>query len=217
MIGGPESTRPRQLRLQLGLRVVFWLVAVFAVWMTVGINRSENRRLAAKIEQLRPIARDLVVDDPTRIAVVKLDELWYDESRWDVYLPPGKYRVCLATREVDDKGFPEAFWRAPIEPGRHRLGLELKMLGSARRIEIIRDGASLLSIRETNDWAGSGWSSQGAFSTSEQRPADQRLELHRRRFSYSDGKGRNVRDFGPSNGILLWIQKTDGPEKAVSK
>ena len=63
-------------------------MAAIAVWMTCFLNRRQNARLEARIQALLPLVHELVIDDPAKIAVVKLEEYWYDENRWEVYLPP---------------------------------------------------------------------------------------------------------------------------------
>ena len=88
---------------QFGLRSIFLATAAIAVWVAVYANNRENAMLESRIASLRPLARELVVEDPTQIAVVKLDEVWYGENIWDVHLPAGSYRLCLATRGVDEK------------------------------------------------------------------------------------------------------------------
>jgi hypothetical protein len=212
MMADPEVptgiASPRRGRFQLGLRVVFWLVAVIAVWMTFFINRLENTRLTAKIESLRPLARDLSVDDQSQIAVVKLHELWQDHQRWDVYLPPGRYRVCMSTRKVADDGLARPSKSSPIGPGRHRLGLEVDTVGSDTRIHLTLEGVRLFTVEEASHWGGTGWSSDGEISRSEQRPADQPLVLVRRRNSYTAPNTPMYMVAGPTNGILLWIERT---------
>jgi hypothetical protein len=208
----PEPAKARRGRFQVGLRVLFWLTAAFAVWITVSINRRENERLTAKIESLRSLVRELVVDDPAQFAVVKLIDTWSDENRWDVYLPPGQYRVCFASKDIDVNGLPEKFWSAPIEAGRHRLGMDLEAVKSGTRIRVTRDGGQCFTVDEPSNWAGNGWSSVGDFSTSQQLPASPSLMLHRRRNFH-----QNLPPTGPDNGLLLWIERTDGPNQAPAK
>lgn len=111
---------------QLGLRGMILFTAVCAVWMTVLLNRRHNALLEARIATMRPLARELVVEDPAKVAVVKLDELWDDDHRWDLYLPPGRYRLCLATRQIVDQGLAPVVASQPIGPGRHLIGLALR-------------------------------------------------------------------------------------------
>ncbi len=215
------SAKTRRGRFQVGLRVLFWLMAAIAFWITVHNNHRENGRLAAKIERLQPLAHELIIDDPTDFAAVRLDNLWRDELRWDVFVPPGTSRVCLATRKVPEYGFPEASSRSPIGAGRRRLELRQETLDSGTRIDLILDGVKILSAEETKDWAETGWVSSGVNSKSEQRPGDQPLVLHRRRFSRPQGSTRGVPNFGPAagltEGILLWIERTAGPDPSKSK
>ena len=88
-LGSPAVTRPGRRRWQVGLPTLLLLMAAIAVWMTFFINRRQIARLEARIQALLPLVHELVVDDPAKIAVVKLEDYWYDDNRWEVYLPPG--------------------------------------------------------------------------------------------------------------------------------
>ena len=140
----PAVTRPGRSRWQVGLPTLLLLMAAIAVWMTCFLNRRQNARLEARIQALLPLVHELVIDDPAKIAVVKLEEYWYDENRWEVYLPPGDYRLCLATRGVDNQGFPTAMKSVPLAAGRHVLSLEQRLEKDIRRIAVAmrREGAA---------------------------------------------------------------------------
>jgi len=206
---GPHGRR----RWQVGLRTMFLLTAAIAAWITVFINRRENAALESRIAAIRPLARELVVDDAQRIAVVKLEELWMDENRWDIYLPDGTYRLCVATRGIDDEGLVPAVKSAPVAAGRHRVVLDQTLDGEARRIVVTWDGAKLLEVVEPKAWdPGTGSSGGGDYSRSTQLPDDKPAVLFRRRFSRPDAKGQVSSPVGPTDGLLLWIERT-GPTR----
>src|SRR5215468_248973 len=73
----------------------FLLMAAIAVWMAYFVNRRHNAALEARIKTMVPLAHELIIDDPKKIAVVRMEEYWYDENRWDLYLPEGRYRLCV--------------------------------------------------------------------------------------------------------------------------
>ena len=111
-VGILESGVPAVRRLgrkpwQFGLRSIFLVTAAIAVWAAVFANNRENAMLESRIASLRPLARELVVDDPTQIAVVKLDELWYDENIWDVHCRP-EATGCAWPRRSTRTGWPRA-------------------------------------------------------------------------------------------------------------
>jgi hypothetical protein len=205
----PASKPPGRRRWQVGLRSLFLLMAAIAVWMAYFVNRRHNAALEARIKTLVPLAHELIIDDPKKIAVVRMEEYWYDENRWDLYLPEGRYRLCIATRGVDDQGFAPVVKTAPIEAGRHQLALEQRQGKDAWRVITLWDGKELMAVEEPKDWdPGLGAMSSADYALSQQLPPDQPVVLFRRRFSRRDGKGVTTSSTGPTEGILLWIERT---------
>jgi hypothetical protein len=198
---------PRPGRWQVGLRTLFLLMAVVAVFLAVVINRRRSTELESRIRVMQPLARELIVDDPGKIAVVRLNDLWMDEDRWDIHLPPGNYRLCVATRGVDQKGFAPVVRSAPIAPGRHRLGMVLRRKGENWQIPVTSDGSELLTVEETKDWARSSSMGGGDFSTSTQFPADQPNILYHRRYMLDGPTGiDSTMPEGPTEGLMIWIE-----------
>ncbi|WP_406697783.1 hypothetical protein V5E97_02850 [Singulisphaera sp. Ch08] len=211
-IGNSPERRPVRRRWQVGLRTLFLLTAVIAVWMTVLINREQNKSIEARIQTLRPLARELVIDDPNKIAVVKREERWYDENRWDIHLPAGQYWLCVATRGIDQNGFAPVVKSERIEAGRHGLELEQKRVGTGWQVNITQDGTKRLSLEEPQEWdPATGSSGGGQYSLSTQLPADKPFVLFRRRFTRPNAQGQVTTPIGPCDGILLWIERVKFP------
>jgi hypothetical protein len=211
----PATRRGDRARWQLGLWTLFLLITAIAVWMTYFINRRQIAVLEARIRALVPLAHELVVDDPAKIAIVKLEEYWFDENRWDIYLPQGRYRLCLATHDIDNNGLAPVVKSAAIEAGRHRLALEQQRQKDGWRVVVAWDGTGLLAVEESKDWdPGLGSSGGGQYPVSEQLAADEPAVLFRRRFTREASNGLMTTPSGPTEGILLWIEKMDGPNAA---
>jgi len=188
---------------------LFLMTAVIAVWLTVLISREKNKALEAQIATMRPLARELVIEDPSKIAGVKREELWFDDNRWDIHLPAGQYRLCMATREIDQTGFAPVGKSERIEAGRHGLELKPQQTGTGWQINVIQDGANRLSLEETKDWdPKSNSSGGGQYSLSTQLPADEPVVLFRRRFMRPVGTSKTLTAAPsvPCEGILLWIE-----------
>lgn len=184
------------------------------------INLRHNAAIKGRIAVMRPLARELVVDDPSQAAAVKLPELWFDENRWDVHLPPGAYRLCLATREVGKDGLAPVASSAPLRAGRHEIELEQVRVPGGWSVVVTWDGSGRLARDEPAEWdPNAGSEGGGLFSTSAQAPADRALVLFRRSF-YEMGSGyRTIPPSGPTEGILLWIEHVpaSAPGPATSK
>jgi hypothetical protein len=144
---------------------------------------------------------------------VKLEEYWYDENRWEIYLPEGQYRLCMATHGIDDNGLAPVVRSTAIRGGRHRLALEQQRDNDVWRVKVAWDGTEVLAVEEPKDWdPGSGSAGGGQYSISEQLPADKPAVLFRRRFMRGDAKGLTTTPNGPTEGILLWIERLAGPK-----
>ena len=230
----PRETPPHRAvrwRWQVGLRGMILCTATFAVWMTYLLIRHHNASLAARIPTMRPFARELVVADETKAAVVKLEELWPDDDHWDVYLPPGQYRLCLATRGIGHNGVAPMVASQPVEPGRHTIGLAVRKEKSGWHVEASCDGARLLTADETLEWNPDKcfWE-QGDFAKSTTLPASELIVLQGGVFmevqagpasepiifmvqgplSLRSGDYLAINPSGPPEGIRLWIEPEAG-------
>jgi hypothetical protein len=205
----PAVARPARRRWQVGLRTLF-LVTAIAVWMSYFLQRRQNATLEARIRALVPVAHELVVEDARRIAVVTPVEPWPDEIRWDLYLPDGRYRLCLATRGIDDEGLAPAVKSTPIASGRHQLALEQWQDKGVERIAVTCDGARLLSAEELRESSTHGREDSSPFLQSEQFLPDEPAVLYRRRYMRRVSKVLRVRSVGAAEGILLWIEPIAG-------
>jgi hypothetical protein len=207
--------QPDRRHWQIGMRTLFLVVFAIAVWMTYLVNRRHNAWLQQRIANMRPLARELIVDDETKIAVVKLDELWMDDNRWEIYLPPGQYRLCLATRGIQDKGLVPPVKTARVAPGRHSLSIVQTEYKSGWRVTVNLDGSDQIVVDEPKEWdAGHGSSDSGGYSTSTQLAADEPAVFVRRTFMRPNPRGGYSTSGGPVEGLLLWVERVRGSAAA---
>jgi hypothetical protein len=210
--GPPPADRPIKSRWQVGIRTLFLLICAVAAWLGLMTNRERTRTLQARLDVTRSLVRELEVDDPGQIAVVKKPDEWIDDGRWDIYLPPGSYRICMATRQVGSDGFPSAMKWAPIRPGRHRLALEERMGENSWKGVLICDESEHLMIEEPKTFPGDHTSTSEEISVSDQFPANLPVVLSRRQFSNSSAGGGSVAPTAVSDGLMIWIE----PDPAVT-
>lgn len=197
------AARSARTRWQIGLRTLLLLVCAVGAWLGVMMNRARTVELQARLKVLRPIARVLEVDDPGRIAVVKKLDQWMDEDRWDLYLPPGAYRICMATRQIGPAGLPPLMTSAPIPPGRHRLALDQRVETDSWKGVLTCDGSERLTLVEPKSFSGHGATTSDEISISQQFPASQPVVLYRRHFFDASSSGAPA---AQSNGLMLWIE-----------
>ncbi len=220
---GEPLELPRRSRWQIGLRTFSLFIVAIAVWMTDIANRRENARIQAGIETMLPIARELVITDPTQIAAVKRQEYWYDENIWDLHLPEGQFRLCLATREIDPKSsvLPPVVRSHPLGPGKHTVTLELDSTDDLWRVSVSIDKNKPLEVEEPKEWnEGHGSSGGSAISESRAFAPDKPVVLFHRRFSRrtknpSSGRQTSRTPSGPSEGIMIWIEPMPSPPQSI--
>jgi hypothetical protein len=200
-------------RWQVRLHTAFLLVAAIGVWMAYFVNRRHNSTIQARIHVLAPLAHELEIDDPKKIAVVKMEEYWMGDNRWELYLPDGPRRLCLATRGISDKGFPDAPKAAPLAAGRHIIMLDPGKHDNGWRVRVLCDDKEVLSVDEPKEWnPDSGSTSVGQSSPSEQLPPENPVVLLRCRFTRRKDA---FSMFEPAaEGTLLWIERVASAGKA---
>lgn len=199
-----EPRPPGPAPWQFGLKTAILITAAVAVWSAAFVNRRQSARLSSRIAALRPLASELVVEDQDQIALLKLETLGRIDNRWDLHLPAGSYRVCLATSAIDAEGFAPVAKSAPIAPGLHRLELKVAREDETRRITVASGGATLLEVVVPKEWeAGGGESDVSQSRITPPWPADKPLILIRRRNSPAASAA------GPIDGLLLWIEPAE--------
>jgi hypothetical protein len=201
-----EQEKITAKRWQINVRSIILLIAVIAVWMTAHVNKEAIDSLEKRNQTMRPLAHLLKVDDPEQFAVVLLEPLWQNDLRWEIYVPSGRFRLFMATREVRKQGVAKPITSVPIKSGRHRIALVDEKIDTGTRIQVLCDGAKLLKFEESSEWGGMNWRSYADFSTSEQRATDQPLPIYRRRIS-KDFEQHLSEKVEPSDGILIWIER----------
>jgi hypothetical protein len=209
----PAINRRERKVWQVGLRTMFLLIAAIAVWLTYFINRRHNATLVSRIRAMAPLAHELIVDNPKKIAVVKLEQYWFDDDRWEIYLPDGQYRLCVATRGIEEGKLAQVTKSQPIKAGRHHVALVKRLDKDIWRVTVAWDGAGLLAVEEPKDWdPGIGSFNDCRYSVSEQLAAEKPAVLFRARFMREIRNGQGLTRDGPTEGILLWIEKVGGSD-----
>lgn len=211
----PPPTLPARRRWQVGLRTLCLFVIAVAVWTTVFVNRKQSAVLEKRIAAMRPLAHELVIDDPTQTAVVKLDELWMGDHQWDLYLPEGKYRLCLATHGIGQKDIAPVVKSGLLRGGKHHIALEQTNRPEPNtekpgaRVTVRWDQSGQLNTDEPPGWeTGSSSTSEGGYAISTQQSAGSPLILHRCQFLQMNAGSMPS---GPVDGILLWIEPITSP------
>lgn len=191
-------------RFQIGLKTLCLFVVAVALWTSYFVNHRQNRELESKIAVMALLVRELVVDDPSQIAIVRLED-WMEQEQWDVYLPEGKYQLWMATRDIGPTGLAPKGKSALIEAGTHHITLERRETKTGWRMTVRWDGDGQFSIEEPKDWyTGSASGMVGAnYDKSTQLTAKQPVRLRGNRFI---PPGRSTVPDGPVDGLVLWLE-----------
>jgi len=192
---------------RFNLLTILLLVAVIACWLSFYRTRTETQRMQSQLPALRELSRALIVDNPSQYAIVRHHQLWNDDFRWKVYLPPHRtYRLSLATEQVDGAGFPAADQTIGLDSGTHELQLRIEKGDDQCRVEVLVNGQVKLTSVKSVEWMGSGGSVGGSsVSSSTEQKLDSPLEIFRRQFMRGEG-------------VALWIEanETSELERSIS-
>lgn len=208
----------RKFRPRWNLLTLLLLVSVVASWSMVVRLRRDNMRLRAGIQAMQSQLRKLHIEYPDRVAVMRLPETWYDETKWEFALPSAEvvasggaaYKLCLATRNIGEprEDAPPAS-EFVVPPGLHTLELRIGRNKDTWRIVALLDGEPVIEITEPGDWdpgRGGSWSGASMEQSFQPSNAAASVELYREVFSVAKPNGDFGRPDKPSNGVLMWLQ-----------
>lgn len=203
-----DQSAPRKRAVpQWNLRTLLLLTAAVAVWIGSVRYQLQNWHLRSRVESMHNMAGDLRVDDPQQIAIIRLPQTWYDEQRWHVHLPDGRYVMRLATRGIIGTGLPVAREETSLSPGRHRIELLQSKDKEAPELAVLVDEQAVMETTETSDWDPHHGAMGGEnFDICTQRSPEKPVILFRRRFDQLQKDG-SYSTRNATNGILLWIER----------
>jgi hypothetical protein len=212
-----EPTPPAERRWQLSLQTTCLMVLATAAGITVAINHREIPILKSRIESARALVRELDVTNPKAYHAVKLNQLWNDDERWEVYVPDGERRLYLATHEIKGAKTPPPVKSLPLRQGRHQFSLKTTRDAEGWRISVEVDDGSVIEANEPKSWnAGIGTSGGGEIANSTEFAPHKPLILFQQLMLVPDG-AQSWTTPRSGNGIQLWIdrdQPPSGPESA---
>ena len=202
------SGRPRLFRMQIGLRHLLLLTLCVGAWAAHWTNQTHIAKLKPRLATLQKLAPELIVSDPSRIAIVQLESKWASDMRWDMYVPSSNYQLCLATRDVAESGYPDLYQNIPLPKGRYELQIQEVNQADGYRIRVTQNEEVLLDIVEATTFATFGSSSSSRSGPSLQFDGSSQIELLRRRFMVPTpgSPGSSSTPPGPTEGVLLWIK-----------
>ncbi len=205
----PEQ--PATVRKHLGMlsiRNALLLVAVIGVWTSSWLKSRDVVRLNARIAPLLGKARELVVRDTEKFALIERDSGWKNSHEWSIYVPDGRYELCIATNGIEEEGFlNEGVQTKPIAPGMHLVRLDrLSKNEKGWLVRVECDGQEAFHLQQPSEWFDEHeMKHDGNQRISEVFPVDQPLELLRRRY-VKRGKNAKDPDIVSKRGILLWVR-----------
>ncbi len=212
----PGKKGPWRL-LQFSLLSILLLTVAIAVWLAYRRTLQETAQMRRELPGLREVARELIVADPERYAVVQHHQNWMVDFRWRVHLPQGRpYTLSLETHKISPNNsgsFSGSVSSGPaaetceIDPGEHELELQKnRREDQSWQVLVLVDGEVVMEKTLPEEWEPSMGSAGGSrVSGSVQQDIEQPLILFHRRFVIIDDKGIRRTPSYPSNGIALWI------------
>lgn len=208
-------------KVQWNLLTILLLTAAVATWTSFLRILSETERLKAENRMLVSIAAELLIRDPEQYALIKVPPVWFDDHRWDLWLPQGnEYWLNFASRGIDPQGslrrYPDPTKRIRIGAGRHRIELRTrKKPDAAWQLELTCDDNNKLMIDETADWkpvVGTSTYTDGNPHQSSQHSIDRPLLILRRVHHIADGEGGSAAPDSLASGVVLWVSRKTSSE-----
>ena len=220
MTASQGVTTKRRLRFSLGQ--LFVLITALAIGLAVYRTRQELTHARMSVASMRALARELKVEDPSRVTAINRLPTSPDEMILDVHVPRANSdtpnRLCLALEGIlghgIDGNYPQPVDTLVLEPGRHKI--EIRHLRPAssgpdeeHTVKILVDDQTAMRATRPGDWMpASSWTGTGSITESRSFSPDEPAELHRRRFNEKLKAGsRSKSGEVPANGILLWIDR----------
>lgn len=212
----------RRFRPRWNLLTLMLLAAAVCTWSLYYRLRHDNARLHVGIQTMKDQSRKLRIEHPDRLAVVRLPESWYDETKWDVALPSEEavavggatYKLCLATREIDlpKEGLPPAA-EFVLPPGRHQIELKTRRKQGEWKVIALLDDQPVIEISEPADWdPGHGGGGTGVRCEHPYQPGSATQPVVLYDWVFRADEDRSLPQ-GPANGVLLWLQPLTDSEK----
>lgn len=200
------------MRAQLSLSNVLLLVALAAVGVSLWLQRRSNDWYRARLPGLQDAARELVVEHPEDLYAVKSHPEWFDQERWQVYVPTNNlFRLAIATEDLKKflTGKAAVDYVSPdksivLPQGRHQIELIFDRRKSGENlVTILLDDQPVIELVKPKSWfpPNTGRSSVGCLLRLESFGEADVATLH----CSSISTATPAKNAGVGNGVFLWI------------
>ena len=212
-----DTTDRRKTKLQVSLWSLLLLIATCCVWIGFWKARSDTAKVESRLVGLRLIARELVIDDPNKVAAIERYSSFYGQKIMELYIPEldGKhFEMRLAMDKIpQSNNFEpnqlETLKRVVLKPGKHVVEFQYDV-GEQAVLTVHVDGETAIQEIRPKDWKSK---SGGHTISSSVKPESKSFEndeivqlIYRRFLTKEKPKGSFSAPDGPGAGIALWVQ-----------
>ncbi len=158
---------------------------------------------------------ELVIDDPARIAIVQLASNWYDEKRWEIYIPNSKFQICFSMSGIGDVGMPEEYQSVQMPFGKSELKIRELGDNDEKRLQVTSDGKMVFDIKSPQDLNRLQFATTSPNQTRQSQQNDAIIPIvgYPVRNGFSSRPSDQIAPFlhpeNPENKIILWIQSEE--------
>lgn len=196
------SERATRNRAQIGMSTLLLATACTAAWVCNWTNERQIAQLDQRVTAMRSLTQELVVKDRSQISVIQAQPRFYDQPRWNLYVPDDSLGLLLRTRDSSPPGV------ARLTPGHHVVELRSESKEEQWITQVLVDDQPAITTFEPAEWKPlAGYSTTSHFSEQADLPADRSVELFRRVFHPRASKVSGKPPESTTNGIALWIEK----------
>jgi hypothetical protein len=162
--GAEPAGKANRRWLSFRLMDLLLVPTLVAAWLPYFLATRQFESLEAENAALRRMAEMMLVEDPSKIHVLKVRSNRYGAAEWKVFVPEwSNYELRFATEQISSLAFPREFERFPLTSGEHRISMIHKRSSEGHQFQLFVDQKPVILRNHGPEWID--YSSSSSTST----------------------------------------------------
>lgn len=184
------------------------LTAVIGCWLAYGVTRQRNASLKTRLQSLQKLSGELAVIDATQVVAIQSPPTWWQDQRWDVYLPESQtFKLRFYCGELESKKIPDPDDEISLPSGRHRIELVETKDDEQLAVVILVDGIERMQGSFPNSPFNSSTESQGVGRDQKTWNSESTQPFVLTRKRHVPNSRNNTPVASSAMTVLLWIDR----------